>query len=375
MLTARQFTRRAYQCGQYEAQDVLEEIDDVDLIRLEAERGFRFKESWQRRLLFRDLSKQLISLNPGLRPVRLTREYDLFLVRCQTWWDLPYVNAIQGWKDYCKTSVCWIDELWAAALPQYKYWLDALQQFDHVFVSCSGTVASLSRAIDRTCRWLPAAVDTLRFSPHPNPPARVVDVYSIGRRWQGIHQALLDAAERKAVFYVYDTFPSIAEREVHDHQQHRSLFANMAKRSRYFMVAPGKVDEQGETQGQMEVGHRYYEGAAAGAVLIGQPPNCGVFNQLFDWPNVVIPVQPDGSDILEILGDLDSEPERVSAISQRNAAEALLRHDWVYRWKEILQLAGLEPLPSLAARERRLKDLAEQVTNCAREPVTAKLVV
>ena len=371
MPTARHFTKRAYQCGQYEAQDVLREIDDVDLIHLDADPGFRFKESWQRRLLFRDLSKRLIYLNPGLRPVQLTREYDLFLVRCQTWWDLPYINAIQGWKDCCKTSVCWIDELWAAAIPQYKYWLDSLKQFDHVIVGCSGTVAPLSKALDRPCGWLPAAVDTVRFSPYPNPPVRAIDMYSIGRRWDGIHRALLDAAESRSFFYVYDTFPSIAEREVYDHQQHRAFFANMAKRSRYFMVAPGKVDELGETKGQVEVGHRYYEGAAAGTVMIGQPPDSEVFKQLFDWPDAVIQTQPDGSDVLEVLGGLNLEPERVSAISQRNASEALLRHDWVYRWKEILQIAGLEPRPSLSVRERRLKDLADQVTNSVPEAVTS----
>jgi hypothetical protein len=45
-------------------------------------------------------------------------------------------------------------------------------------------------------------------------------------------------------------------------------------------------------------------------------------------------------------------------IGRRNAAEALLRHDWVYRWKEILRIAGLAPSPEMDARERRLKELA-----------------
>jgi hypothetical protein len=51
-------------------------------------------------------------------------------------------------------------------------------------------------------------------------------------------------------------------------------------------------------------------------------------------------------------------PELALAISQRNAAEALLRHDWGYRWKRIFQVAGLEPLPAMDAREQRLKQLA-----------------
>jgi hypothetical protein len=356
--TARNFTKRLFQCGFYEAQDVLCDIDDVDLIGLEPGPGFRIKESWQRRLLFRDISKRLIFANPGLRKVQLTSEYDLFVAQCQTWWDFLYVNAIDGWRDRCKTCVCWIDELWASAIPLYKYWLHALSRFDYVFVGYNGTAAPLSKAIDRSCHWLPGGVDALRFSPYPNPPARVIDVYSIGRRWEGIHRALLAKAARREMFYVYDTFPSIFT-EVYDHQQHRDFYANLAKRSKYFMVAPGKMDAPEETQGQVAIGFRYYEGAAAGAVMVGQPPSCPEFRDMFGWPDVVIQVQPDGSDVQDVFARLNSEPERVSKISRRNGAEALLRHDWVYRWKKIFQVAGIEPSRRMVERERHLKELAD----------------
>jgi len=184
----------------------------------------------------------------------------------------------------------------------------------------------------------------------------------MGRRWEDIHGVLLKAADGGDMFYIYDTLPRIAEREMYDHRQHRSLFANVAKRSRYFMVAPGKMNCPNETQGQVEVGFRYYEGAAAGAVLIGQTPDCEAFRELFPWQDVVIEVQPDGSDLMQVIATLDSEPARVRAIHQRNAAEALLRHDWAYRWKEIFRVAGIEPLPALTSRERRLKNLAEMAT-------------
>ena len=362
MPTGRGFTKRAFLGGHYEAQDVLLEIDDVDLIKLEPGPGFEFKELLQRRLLYRDVSRKIAYLNPGLRKVRLAREYDLFLVRCQTYWDLLHINAIEGWKDYCKTSVLWLDELWVASLPEHKYWLPMLKQFDHIFVGYRGTVGPLSATIGKACRWLPGAVDCLRFTPYPGPPARVVDVYSMGRRWDGIHDVLLKAASQGEIFYIYDTFPRIAERDVYDHQQHRSLFANTSKRSRYFMVAPGKMNFQDETQGQVEVGYRYFEGAAAGAILIGQPPHCEAFRELFPWNDVVIEVQPDGSDLLDMMAMLDSDPERSRSIHQRNAAEALLRHDWAYRWKQIFQIAGIELHPALNTREHRLKELAEMST-------------
>ncbi len=362
MPTARGLTKKAFQCGFYEAQDVLVENDTVDLIAWEPLPGFRFRENWQRRLLYRDISRRLIYVNPGLRRVRLTGEYDLFVIVCQNYWDLLYLNAIEGWEDHCKTSVCWIDEMWASEIPLYKYWLHSLRRFDHVFVGISSSVDPLSNAIGRYCRWLPGAVDCLRFSPYPKPPARVVDVYSIGRRWDGIHQVLLRAADEKDVFYVYDTFPA-AYAEPYNHRQHREMLANVAKRSRCFMVAPPKMDAPEETCNQDSIGYRYYEGAAAGAVMIGQAPKGEAFTNMFPWSDAVIPIRPDGSDVLQVLARLNSEPERASSISARNAAEALRRHDWSYRWNEIYQIVGLEPSAGMVARERHLRELSDLATS------------
>lgn len=364
MPTYRNFVRKAFQCGLYEAQDVLVEIDNVELIPLEFGWGRWVNQSWLRMPLYHDPSRKLMQVNPGLRKVRLTREYDLFMVICQDYSDLPYINAVDRWKDHCKTSVCWIDEIWAATIPDYKYWLHALSRFDHVFVGCKGSVETLSNAIGRPCHWLPGGADLLRFGSYRGRFQRVIDVYSVGRRSEGIHNALLRASERGEIFYVYDT-AGASNTEVFDHRQHRDLYANLAKRSRYFMVAPGKINDP-VTQGQVEVGYRYFEGAAAGTVMIGQVPNCDAFRQLFDWSDAVVPIATDGSDVSIILNDLASDVDRVAAIQQRNEWHALLRHDWVHRWKELFRVAGIAPLPGMSAREHRLKDLSEMVSDESR---------
>jgi hypothetical protein len=360
MPTFRNFAKTPFRCSLYEAQDVLFDVDDVDMICLDAGRRLSSGEVWMRKVAYHDFTKRLMFINPGLRKVRLTREYDLFVAVCQNYFDLLYLNAIDGWKDQCKTSVCWIDELWASRIPAFSYWLHALSRFDHVFVGSLGSVAGLAKAINRPCHWLPGGADSIRFSPYPNPPARAIDVYSIGRRWEGIHQALLSAARRKEIFYVHDTFQG-ADMETYDYQQHRDLFANMAKRSQYFIVAPAKMNVLDETDGQVEIGYRYYEGAAAGAVMIGQTPRSEAFTRMFQWPEVVIDIAPDGTDVIEVLARLRSQPERLSAISHRNATESLLRHDWLYRWKEMFRVAGIDPLSRMVERESRLHDLASEI--------------
>lgn len=119
------------------------------------------------------------------------------------------------------------------------------------------------------------------------------------------------------------------------------------------------MDAPEETKGQVTIGFRYYEGAAAGAVMIGQPPGSQEFREMFDWEDAVISVRPDGSDLDDVLRRVSSEKERMSRIARQNTAGVLRRHDWVYRWKELFRVAGIEPLPRMAERERRLSSLAD----------------
>jgi hypothetical protein len=256
-------------------------------------------------------------------------------------------------------------------MPNYKGFIQSLARFDHVILGMAGTVQAASDAIGRPCHYVPGGVDAIRFSPYPNPPTRVIDVYNMGRRWEGIHRSLLQLAQTNGMFYVYDTLQTGGSQSP-DYRQHRNLLANLAKRSRYFVVAPAKMNQPEETKGQMEIGFRYYEGSAAGAVMIGQPPNCEAFRQRFNWPDAVIEIKPDGSDAADVIKSLSRQPERFLRISRRNAAEALLRHDWVYRWKEILAIAGLEPTSALGVRERRLRELAELALKNDDEPCRIK---
>ena len=373
MPTFSAFAGHVFRSGLYEAQDVLADCDDVDLIHLEASKRLAFGEKVLRRLVYHDVSRKLVSLNPGIRPVRLTRYYDLFLVVCPHVRDVWYANAIQGWRDHCRTSICWVDEVYVPNLPWLEYWLPILSRFDYVIVGIGGSGKALSDAIGRPSKEIQGGVDTIRFSPYPDPPARVIDVYSIGRRCEGVHRRLLESAAKK-IFYIHDTLDA-ANSETWDYAQHRDLYANIAKRSRFFMVAPAKLNSPEQTQGQAALGFRYFEGSAAGAVLVGQTPDCEAFRCHFDWPQAIIEIQPDGSDAVEVISRLLAEPERLREISCQNAEQALWRHDWVYRWKEILGFAGLKPTPAMEAREKRLKELAELARESSRHDLESGAIL
>jgi spore maturation protein CgeB len=362
MPTMRGFFHDAFMGGFYDGQDVILDIDDVDLICLKPGRVFQLRQSIQKRIIFHDFTRTLVFANMAFEPMRLSTEYDLFVAYLPSFSHLIQIPAVRGWKDYCRTSVCWIDEIYTAEIPTFKYWWPALAHFDHIVIGYSGTVAAVAEAIKRPCHLVPIGVDAIRFSPYPRPPDRVIDVYSIGRRSEGVHRALLELAAKKDMFYVFDTAIN-GNTKINDHRRHREVLANMMKRSRYFIVTPAKSGWSEETGQQIELGLRYYEGSAAGTVMMGQLPYCKTSITMFNWQDAVIEIQADGSDVADVISSLSAQPERLVEISRRNAIEALLRHDWAYRWKKILDIVGLEPAPQLEMREKRLKQLAEQAGN------------
>ena len=172
-------------------------------------------------------------------------------------------------------------------------------------------------------------------------------------------------ARESGLFYLHDT---IGGSQAINSKEHRALFAKLAKRSRYFIVNPGKIDEPHVRGGQIEVGNRYFEGAASGAIMVGERPNNEAFEELFDWPGAVTPLPYDLRDIDVVIKDLDGDPERQDKIRRTGIVQSLLRHDWVYRWEKILEVAGLEPMQGAIERKKRLRKLADVVSGTKREP-------
>ncbi len=293
--------------------------------------------------------------NPGIKKIEGKRRYDVFLAICGQPSDLITANAAFDWKKSCRVSVCLIDEFWVKEINACRHLLHLLDKFDVVALYYRQSVEPISRRIKSRCIFIPPGVDAIRFSPYPSPPERVVDVYSIGRRSEATHQKLLRMAAEDGLFYVHD---SIAGGEAIESAQHRALFANVAKRSRYFIVNPGLIDRPDIRGEQIEIGNRYFEGAASGTIMLGERPKTETFIQLFDWPGALIDLPYDSTRIDVIINDLDSQPKRVENIRRTNVSQALLRHDWVYRWESILRTIGLDPMPELFARKERLQQLA-----------------
>jgi hypothetical protein len=157
----------------------------------------------------------------------------------------------------------------------------------------------------------------------------------------------------------------------YDLEQHRRMMADLAKRSRYFLVNPGKFNRPEETGGVSEFGHRYFEGAAPGTVMLGEIPRNKEFKKIFNWEDAVIHLPFDSEDIGAVMKQLDREPERQMTVRRTNMIQSLLHFDWVYRWESILQIAGLSAIPALYKRKQMLAQRAAMLEEALMEPNVA----
>jgi len=307
------------------------------------------------------------ALSPRLGTLRLHKNYDLFFACFNHPHELFALKAVPDWRERCRTAVCYICEAWIHLLPPYL--LELLKDFDHVFFGVSGPTQAISSICGQPCTYLPMGVDALRFCPYPDPPERAIDLCGIGRRSPVTHATLLDLSGRENFFYFYDTveskpfgrFTRQLTFRVKSVQEHRLLLASLLKRSRYFVANRAWADDSELTRGKDEIASRFYEGAAAGAVMLGDPPDTEDFRTQFDWEGAVVPMPFHAPRIGAVIADLDRDPERVERIRRANVAGALLRHDWSYRLRVLMEAAGLPPTPRMVARSDRLAALADEV--------------
>ncbi len=359
-------------CGLYEFEDLISAMDAADVIApadppdpADADTALQnsIRTLWRLAAkTFRRLSVKLEGMLPqtGLRrlPSGLAANYELLFVSTQSALDLYNIGPCAMWRSTARVSMCYIDELYPSDVSGLGSLLKILKRFDHTIVNVRDTVEPLASATGRPCHYLPSSTDTLKFCPYPGAPKRVIDFYAMGVSPPETHKALLRMADAGDWYYMYDT---VANCPVTNPVEHRSRLADMIKRSRFFLVNSVRWYNPERTDGQQELGLRFFEGAAAGAVLIGDPPRSGTFNEYFGWPDSVIPLPLDSGDVADVIAELDADPSRLERISKSNVVNSLRRHDHVYRWSQILSIAGLKETRAMERRRRELEELAASI--------------
>jgi hypothetical protein len=366
LLSERRIADLVAYCVAYEFEDTFAAVTDAQRIDATDPSALEFS---RRVYKLARLASGSPSLARRLAPyprskVLLERDFELFFPVFSHTYELYSLATIPNWRQRCRKAACYITEVWSDLLPEYL--LELLSAFDHVFLGSRHSVEDVARITGRPCTYLPLAVDVPRFTPAPLDQPRPIDVCNIGRRSPVTHQALLEQAERQRSFYYYDTVAASGADLKHrtfrvdSPHEHRRMLATILKHSRYYVANRSYVNRPEFTEGREEISARFYEGAAAGAVMIGEAPRVEEFKRQFDWSDALIHVPFDSPDIGRILADLDGDPERLRAIRRNSAREAALRHDWLHRIQVVFDVLGLAPTDGMRARAQQLDQIASR---------------
>jgi hypothetical protein len=360
VVSVRGFRFQAANCCIYEFEDLLTDLEAAQLHIFHPDRNFNLACKFYRGVKRLGSTDELaLKMSKFPSELVLEQEYDLLFAVLDNPFQFHLLESIKGWREKCRHTACFITEMWQPDLQIERLFREPWSNFDHIFLGVTQCVAGLSKLIKPPVTYIPPAVDTLRFSPYPNPPQRSIDVSYVGRRSPDIHDALIKRAAQDNFFYYHDTLRG--KLEIENAREHRILLANLFQRSRYNITNYAKFNSTTETGGTQEIGYRFFEGAAAGTVMIGMPPAGEVFPHYFDWEEPIIKVDLSGTDVVEAIAQLDAQPERLEVISRRNVANCLLKHDWSYRWRDILSTFDLKPNQAMVDREKYLHDLGHSI--------------
>jgi hypothetical protein len=366
LFSQRAFNSQYYVPWIYEFEDVAAEIDAVDLLTPTAPPRSRLGKLGH---MIENRGRIALGLYPdsGLPEVTIDRDYELFFAFLVFATDAAMLKQLKGLRERCRRAVCVLMEAWSSNIERDRTSLQVLQdlEFDRVYLTHRSALPELARTVRRPCDFFPFGIDCHRFTPYPKAPLRSVDCYSMGRRSDVTHRALVQLAEKNPhFFYIYDTVAKQGDAfrfTVSDWKEHRNLVAAMIKRTRYFIAYGPRFRNDGRLGQDDSLSPRLFEGAASGAVVLGIPPDCPEYVENFDWPDATIRIPFECEGIEDVLRELDSAPDRLAQARRLNMFHCLMRHDWVYRWEIILSAAGLATTPFMEQRRKRLQQAAEQV--------------
>jgi hypothetical protein len=364
LLSQRRIADLVAYCLAYEFEDIFAAVTGAQRIDVTDQPALEFSRRAYKLVRLASGSPRLARrLAPYPRSkVVLEHDFELFFPVFSHTYELYSLATIPNWRQRCRKAACFITE--ANLLPEYL--LELLSDFDHVFLGSLHSVKDVARLTGRPCTYLPPAVDVPRFTPSSLDQPRPIYVCNLGRRSAVTHQALLEVAERQQIFYYYDTVAaSGSDRKqrtfrIDNPHEHRGMLATILKHSCYYIANRSYVNQPEFTAGRDEISARFYEGGAAGTVMVGEAPRTEEFKRQFDWPDAVIHVPFDSPDIGRILADLSSDSERLRAVRSNNAREAALRHDWLHRIRAVFDTFGLEPTEEMRARAQRLDRIASR---------------
>ena len=218
-------------------------------------------------------------------------------------------------------------------------------KWDVTITSFQGAVPFLEEQTQRRWFAVPQGVKLDRFRPAPAHD-RLIDFSAYGRRLPALHENVKSLCAQTGRYYDYTTTaqlaPGIDPREQYDQ------YAWRLRHSVFNFCWPVETTNPARVRTFSPITCRWFEAAASGTVVLGQPPKDPGFEQMFG-PDFVLPLDPEcsGADLADRLSRLLEERHTHLDAAQRRYDKLAGNWSWARRVEDILNIAGL-PAPPMS---------------------------
>lgn len=293
-----------------------------------------------RQILRRDLPP--LPLKASLEGIRQERVLLYFSMTAEF---LSLLDTLPNWrKEFAVVAAYVVDPWWPRArVPQ-----SILRKLDCLFVPDERIANRYRHKYLARTQAVPLATDVLGMGSASL--IRPLDVVAYGRQAPSYLRPIVSRynSPSSSRFIYHDTlkerYPCSLET---DFIGNRRLIWNLLRKSRVSLAFRTGL---GGTHQEEFIPIRYYEAAAAGAAIVGKHPDTAEMQEQFTWPDALIELPDEPADTVDFLDALLDDIPRLEAIHRRNHREALARHDWRYRIRDIFASLGLQ-LPNALDRE------------------------
>ena len=293
----------------------------------------------------------------GLKPA----QDDLF-VACLSINDvIGLFGRANGWHRPFRRVFCYVFDAWvneyevakSALRHRVSPYSRVIRQLDHLFVSNPDSVQQYEAVYRIPVTYVPLAADVLQFGSLQ--PQRPITVNAYGRQHPPHVEILSRTFNSNRSSRALHHTDHVAIGAVSSLRQHRAHFWKLLSMSCITLAYdPVAVDPGSRSFPFSFIGQRWFEGLAAGCVVVGIRPNCDEAARLLHWKDATLEAPREPEDFLEFIDGLLADGSRLARIRVSNHRQMLLEHDWGYRVAGMLAVVGVDAPPAWANRRARL---------------------
>jgi hypothetical protein len=252
------------------------------------------------------------------------------------------LDVFRRWDRHVGFKILYLFDTMERQLPSIRAVLRSVK-WDLTITSFQGAVPFLEEETQRQWFAVPQGVKLDRFRPAPAQD-RLIDFSAYGRRLPAIHEAVKAFCAETGRYYDYTTTAGLMPGT--DPTEQYDQYAWRLRHSGFTFCWPVETTNPDRVRTFSPITCRWFEAAASGTVVVGQPPKDAGFEDLFG-SDFVLPLdtacpQPHLCTRLRRL--LEERSVRLDAARQRYDK---FSHTWSWsrRVEGLLQIAGLDARP------------------------------